>query len=107
MIASNGYLYISGGRQANSDTACVNTGVANTRCNDIQRLAVNADGSLGAISTSYFNTPRNAHAMAASNGYLYIAGGVQSASNTACVNTGTADTRCNDIQITPINNDGN
>ncbi len=107
MTVANGYLYIAGGFHSTSDTACVNTGTATDRCNDIQRMAINADGSLGTISTSYFNTPRSAPAMSAANGYLYIAGGIRPTSDTACVNTGTANTRCNDIQTTPINNDGN
>ncbi len=106
MTASNGYLYISGGLQTSTNTACVNTGTASDYCNDIQRMAINADGSLGLISTSYFNTPRHLHAMTAANGYLYIAGGFQSASNTACVNTGVANQRCNDIQRMAINADG-
>ncbi len=106
MTALNGYLYISGGNQNSTNTACVNTGVANQRCNDIQRMAINADGSLGDIFTSYFVTPRHRHAMTAANGHLYIAGGQQANSDTACVNTGTATDRCNDIQRMAIAPDG-
>jgi hypothetical protein len=107
VVAYKGYLYILGGTHPSSDTACVNTGVANVRCNDIQRYPINPDGSIGALAgTSYFSTPRSAMSATAYNGNLYIAAGKQSVSDTSCVNTGVANVRCNDIQRYPINNDG-
>ena len=110
--AYNGYLYIVGGRQiiTNSDTNCKNTGLLSNRCNDIQRAAINSDGSINSFvvnTTTYFTTPRYFHYGAVYNGYMYIFGGEEpTTSTTGCKNTGVSENQCNDTQYAPINADG-
>ncbi len=98
VTAYNGYLYVSGGLQANSNQDCVNTGSNTSYCNDIQRYPINADGSLGSVaSTQYFATPRFGHLAVVYDSYVYLIGGNQPNSDTACKNSGTSNI-CNDIQ---------
>ncbi|OYW86535.1 hypothetical protein B7Z17_00150, partial [Candidatus Saccharibacteria bacterium 32-49-10] len=109
IVASGGYMFVVGGRQNNTDTACVNTGVADARCNDVQRAAINADGSVGSFATqteSYFSLPRGGHYVVDYNGVAYITGGLKTASDTACKNTGVASTSCNDTQYVRISPSG-
>jgi hypothetical protein len=105
-VAYNGYLYVLGGTELNTDTSCKNTGLADSLCNDVQYAQINADGSVGAFAnTSYFATPRTRFAAVAYNGYLYVIGGNKTGSTTACVNT-AATTDCNDIQYAAIGANG-
>ncbi|MEO6513662.1 MAG: hypothetical protein ABIR37_03165 [Candidatus Saccharimonadales bacterium] len=67
-------IYISGGTHATSDTACNTT--ASTNCSDIQYAAINADGTLGAwTSTTNMPTARYDHSFYFEKGYLYAGSG--------------------------------
>jgi hypothetical protein len=106
-VAYNGYLYVIGGTQANTDTNCKDSGSDN-RCNDVQYAPINADGTLGTWTTdasSYFSIPRANHTTVTYGGYMYIIGGIHSTSDTNCKDSGTS-THCNDVQYAPINADG-
>ena len=105
-VAYNGYLYVMGGLEVASDTACKNTGVGSTYCNDVQYAPINADGTVGSWNaTSYFSIPRAYMAAVAYNGYMYIIGGQEAASNTSCKDSGTSNV-CNDVQYATINANG-
>ncbi len=97
---SKGFLYIAGGQAAASATGCD----ANGRCNDIQYCPINASGSVGTCTQQLtaFTTPRDNHASAIYNGFLYITGGTAASSATGCNASGW----CNDIQYCPINASG-
>ena len=80
--AYNGYMYISGGSQSF------------TYYNDVQYAPINADGSLGAwTTTTSFTTARDEHGFVIYNGYAYIAAGYNG-------------NDMNDVQYAPINADG-
>jgi hypothetical protein len=65
-VAYNGYLYIIGGFGSPAGNQ-----------NDIQRLPINADGSVGAttVQAAAFTTARFGHTSVVYNGYLYVIGG--------------------------------
>lgn len=64
-VVWNGWLYLSGGSSG-----------AGAHYADLQRAAINADGSLGAFTNlGSFSTARSSHTALVSNGYLYIIGG--------------------------------
>jgi hypothetical protein len=85
-IATNGYLYIMGGDNSGG-----------TALNDIQYAPINADGSIGTWTTNStsFTTGRLSFSAIATNGYLYIMGGYN-----------TAGTALGDTQYAPINSNG-
>ena len=63
-VAYNGYLYVIGGQGGSSNL------------NDVQKAAINADGTVGTWSTTTaFTTARYGHTSVAYNGYLYVIGG--------------------------------
>jgi hypothetical protein len=102
-VAYNGNLYVLGGSHATSDTACSTT--TDVFCSDVQKASINPDGTVG--NFSYMPSLPNArHALSAVayNGYLYVIGGAQNATNTAC--NSTASAYCNDVQKAVINADG-
>ncbi len=109
-FAYNGYIYIVGGSNSTLDECEDEVSISTTSCNDIQYAPVNADGSLGAWTIDAgdrFDTPRVDHSSFAYNGYLYVAGGVGGAGNSACdTEVEPATTKCNDVQYAPINSDG-
>jgi hypothetical protein len=74
----------------------------------VQMATLNTDGSTGTwTTTTSFSIGRHGLSCAASNGYLYIAGGTEyPTSNTNCKNTGVASNLCNDVQYAAINSDG-
>ncbi len=84
--AYGNYLYLSGGE-------------TNVGLNDVQYATINpANGSIGAWTyTTSFHLGRANHAMVAYNGFMYIAGGVDS--------TSTNNAR-GDMQYAPINANG-
>ncbi len=91
LVAYNGYLYILGGAKATTSTAC--SGSSSSYCNDVQYAPINANGTLGAWSTtSSFFMPRAWLAAVAYNGYMYISGGERP--------------YVNDVQYAPINANG-
>ena len=88
MVAYNGYMYIVGGC---SNTACA------TYYNDVQRAAINANGTLstfGSVGGSYATNGRKAFGIATYNGYMYITGGTDSVGYNA------------DTRYAAINSDG-
>ena len=98
----NGFLYVVGGIHVASDTAC--NGTADLRCSDIQYSPLNADGTVGTWSTTTSITvARNKHTAVAYNGFLYVLGGLHTASDSAC---STTDVRCSDVRYAPINSSG-
>lgn len=67
VVTYNDYLYLIGGRQSV------------TRLNDVERAAINSDGTLGPWqSTSAMNKSRESLAAVASGGYIYALGGFSS-----------------------------
>lgn len=86
-LALNGYMYISGG---------VNS---TTEYGDVQYAPINANGTLGAWSstTSFGGGNRDGHGMVAANGYMYIVGGVNTKGGGSLYNT---------VQYAHINTDG-
>ena len=81
-VAYNGYLYVIGGTTGGS------------ALNDVQKAPINADGTIGAWSTtSSFATARYGHTSVAYNGYLYVLGGSNGGN-------------LNDVQKAHINADG-
>jgi len=101
-VAYNGYLYVIGGYQATFGTTCKDAGTSNY-CNDIQYAAINSNGSIGTFTTNtnYFSFPRYDHTAVAYNGFLYVTGGFEAASDTNCKNAGTSN-YCNDIQYSTL-----
>jgi len=78
----NGYLYVFGGYNGDS----------NTYFNDVQYAPLNANGTIGTWAyTTSFNTGRDGPGAAVYNGYIYISGGSESWS---------------DVQYAPINANG-
>lgn len=112
--AYNGYLYIMGGIHGAADTLCNTT--ADVHCSDVQYAPLNPDGTVGAwhfthdsnddgtTFVSGFHTARGALAAVAYAGYLYILGGVQASSNTAC--STVSGTYCQDVQFAKLNPNG-
>lgn len=83
--AYNGYAYVSGGATTNAITP---TAI-------VEKATINADGSLGAWSTTTALTvSRQQHMMQAYNGYMYVNGGA------------TSGGTCYNVQYAPINSDG-
>jgi hypothetical protein len=112
-VLYNGYVYIIGGRAANSATGCDSNGY----CNDIQFCPLNTNGTVGTChythagtddGTSYvaggFTTARSGFTSVVDKGYLYIIGGSHAGLNTSC-NT-VSSIYCNDIQFCPLNTNG-
>ncbi|GEM_PF-4636528 len=71
-VASNGYIYISGG-----------LGSGGTTYGDLQYAMINADGTLGSWTTSsnVFSGTRYGHGFISYNGYLYVLGGRATGTN--------------------------
>lgn len=81
----NGYIYMTGGRDAS------------TVLSDVQYAPLNADGTVGSwVATTGMLGPQYRHALVAYNGYLYTLGGG--------VNLGTGSV--DDVEYAPINADG-
>jgi hypothetical protein len=82
-VAYNGYMYVMGGYTGSVYQA------------DVQYVAINSDGSLGAwASTNSFTTGRSGGMIAAAyGGYMYIGGGYNGAA-------------LGDVQIAALNSDG-
>lgn len=91
-VVYNGYLYIIGGRNNNNSAYY----------NDIQWCPLAAAGTVGACTplASAFPAPRSDHSTVAYNGYLYIIGGAQVNSDTACHSS--ASSICSDILYCPV-----
>ena len=83
-VAYNGYVYLLGGVDSYGD-----------RYNVVQYAQINANGTLGAWSTTTaFATPRAYHTSAVYNGYMYVFGGSDGA------------VYYNDVQYAPVNANG-
>jgi hypothetical protein len=72
--------------------------------NEIKRGAL-TQGVTTWGSTTSFSVERWGHTSVAYNGYLYVLGGEQAASDIDCKNGGSSYT-CNDVQYAPINSNG-
>lgn len=89
-VAYGGHLYIFGGT------------TASTYLNDVQVASINADGTVDIPTwTTNFATGRNQFGYAVADGYLYILGGLQANTNTAC--NASSSSKCSDVQYTSIN----
>jgi hypothetical protein len=74
--AYNGYMYITGGTHTTSDTSCSPT--ASLYCTDVQKAAINSDGTLGAwasAGSNYSAIGRANLGAVAYDGHLYVMGG--------------------------------
>jgi len=75
-VAYNGYMYVMGGYHTGSDTSC--SAASAQYCDDVQKAAINSDGTLGtwsSVGSRYSATGRAFLGAAAYDGYLYIMGG--------------------------------
>ncbi len=84
-VAVNSTMYVVGG------------GTSTTLYDDVLTAHINADGSLGAFSTSpnHFTTARRYHSVVTASGYLYVFGGLDALGNAL-----------NDVQMAVMNADG-
>ncbi|HSX37011.1 MAG TPA: hypothetical protein VLG13_02755, partial [Patescibacteria group bacterium] len=90
-VAYNGFLYVIGGESSG------------TPQNDVQYAALDSSGNTGTWNTTTsFSIARSGHTSVIYNGYLYIIGGKEGASNTSCKNTGLGSLYCNDVQYALI-----
>jgi hypothetical protein len=73
-IAINGYMYVVGGKTANSDT---------TGTTVVQYAKINSDGTLGTWSAATAGLPgaRSNPGIATNNGFLYVTGGIDTGGN--------------------------
>jgi len=106
--AYNGYLYLMGGSIGISSGDCMASG---DYCNGTFYAPINANGTIGAwMSTTAFPSgmpARRALAPAlASNGYLYLLGGLSNTSGGDCTFGGGAGYFCNGTFYAPINANG-
>ncbi len=109
----NGYLYVMGGVAAASGGDCTTGSGSTYYCNGVFYAPINANGTIGSWqSTTSFSTSsptmpaRGYFGAVVSNGYIYLMGGVTSASSGDCtVSTGQGYV-CNGVFYAPINANG-